>query len=235
MITLTNQIPLHSTSSRHLLHHKPWLSPNTTQTLALAELNGLEVVLDPDFQMGVTNKTPEFLAKFPLGKVPAFESADGSFHLTEGQAIARYVADSGPKAAQLLGADPQTRALIDQWACFAEQEFGTHLLPPMLMALFKAIPFDEARYDQCAANFERALKRLDVALQGGKKFLVGDQLTFADVMVLGPLSLATKVLVDAEMRKAAPNVEGYLRGLLEIPELKKAFGELVLIETRVKA
>jgi elongation factor 1-gamma len=39
--------------------------------------------------MGVTNKSPEFLAKFPFGKIPAFESADG-FRLFEGDAIARY-------------------------------------------------------------------------------------------------------------------------------------------------
>jgi hypothetical protein len=35
------------------------------------------------------NKKPEFLAKFPLGKIPAFEGANG-FNLAEGAAIARY-------------------------------------------------------------------------------------------------------------------------------------------------
>ena len=35
------------------------------------------------------NKKPEFLAKFPHGKIPAFEGADG-FKLTETPAIARY-------------------------------------------------------------------------------------------------------------------------------------------------
>lgn len=42
----------------------------------IAALNGLELNI-PEFAMGVTNKTPEFLAKFPLAKVPAFEGADG--------------------------------------------------------------------------------------------------------------------------------------------------------------
>ena len=35
------------------------------------------------------NKKPEFLAKFPHGKIPAFEGSDG-FKLFEGTAIARY-------------------------------------------------------------------------------------------------------------------------------------------------
>ena len=35
------------------------------------------------------NKKPEFLEKFPHGKIPALETADG-FKLFEGMAIARY-------------------------------------------------------------------------------------------------------------------------------------------------
>ena len=35
------------------------------------------VCKEPEFSFGVTNKTKEFLMKFPLGKVPAFESNDG--------------------------------------------------------------------------------------------------------------------------------------------------------------
>jgi len=43
----------------------------------------------PEYKHFQTNSTPEWRAKFPLGKVPAFEGVDG-FRLTEGIAIARY-------------------------------------------------------------------------------------------------------------------------------------------------
>lgn len=56
--------------------------------------------------MGKTNKTPTFLAKFPHGKVPAFEGEDGTT-IFDSDAIARYVAESGPLAAQLVGETPQ--------------------------------------------------------------------------------------------------------------------------------
>jgi elongation factor 1-gamma len=189
----------------------------------------------PDFQMGVTNRTPEFLAKFPLGKVPAFESGDGSFALTEAQAIARYVAESGPKAGQLLGEDARTRALIEQWACFADQEIANAVLPPLLMCLAKLQPYDQGRYDSCVASLERCLRRIDAALDGGKnKFLVGGQLTLADVMVAGVLALAGRLVMDKEMRDKVPHVEAYLKGIMEVPEMKQAFGTLELCETRVK-
>ena len=55
----------------------------------MADMNGLELEI-PEFVMRETNQTPEFKSKFPLGKVPAFEGADG-FCLTESIAIASYV------------------------------------------------------------------------------------------------------------------------------------------------
>ena len=42
------------------------------KVLIAAQYSGVEVKVvsePPEFQLGVTNKTPEFLAKFPLGKV----------------------------------------------------------------------------------------------------------------------------------------------------------------------
>ncbi|KAK4238787.1 glutathione S-transferase [Achaetomium macrosporum] len=201
---------------------------------ALAAMNGLEVEIVPDFQMGVTNKTPGFLAKFPLGKVPAFESADGTFFLTESQAIARYVAESGPKAEELLGRDARERALIEQWACFAEQELVANMLPPVLMCVAKLWAYDQAAYDRSLQVLERAVKRVEVALQGGKKYLVGDRLTFADVMVAAALTAAAKYVFDAEMRKEVPAVVSYMKAMLEVPEMKQYFGELEMCETRVK-
>ena len=46
----------------------------------------------PEFVLGETNKSAEFLAKFPLGKVPAFASADGK-NIFESNAIAYYLAN----------------------------------------------------------------------------------------------------------------------------------------------
>ena len=75
----------------------------------------------PDFVMGETNALPEFLAKFPTGKVPAFETQDGSERLFESNAIAHFLAN-----AQLKGKTPQAQAEIQQWIGFAENE----ILPP---------------------------------------------------------------------------------------------------------
>ena len=50
---------------------------------------GLDLYVPADYKHFEDNKKPEFLAKFPHGKIPALETTDG-FRIFEGAAIARY-------------------------------------------------------------------------------------------------------------------------------------------------
>lgn len=97
------------------------------------------------YEHGVTNKTPEFLAKFLPGKIPAFEGKDGLL-LTETRAIIRYgtynesyvfsrhLVDGGDAVIsrspnmkdQLLGKDAKEQALVDQWISFSDTEISNH-------------------------------------------------------------------------------------------------------------
>lgn len=58
------------------------------QILSTAAIAGLELDVKP-FEFGVTNRSPEFISKFPFAKIPVFEGEDG-FTLLEGASIARY-------------------------------------------------------------------------------------------------------------------------------------------------
>lgn len=183
--------------------------------------------------MRKTNTTPEFLAKFPLGKVPAFEGADG-FCLTEGAAIAQYVASAGPRASQLLGtSDPKTAALVAQWSAFADSELIPNVLGAAMMTLYKFRPFDQATFDNHVNNLVRALKRLEAALGGSQQYLVGSTVTLADIMVFGPLAAGSKFLIDDAIRKEVPAVAKYLDHLAALPEFAKHFGALDKVATRV--
>lgn len=63
--------------------------PPSPQIRAVAAYAGLKVNLPTDYVHFESNKRPEFLAKFPHGKIPSFEGSDG-FKLFEGAVIARY-------------------------------------------------------------------------------------------------------------------------------------------------
>lgn len=182
------------------------------------------------------NKTPAYLSKFPLGKVPAFEGADG-FCLAEGSAISSYIASCGPKATQLAGGDDvKARARVAEWTLFTNTELVAHLTPCLLMGLYGFLPFDAARYEHSAGEFERAVRRVEaaVAVDGGRRrFLVGEELTLADLEVAAALFYAGGFLFDAEMRAKVPRTVEYLEGIAALPEFAAVFGEFKPCETRI--
>lgn len=186
--------------------------------------------------MGVTNRSETYLSKFPLGKVPAFEGADG-FALTEASAIATYIAGSGPKAAQLLGSDLKTKAKIAEWTLFTETEIVSHSAPAHQMWL-GIKPFDAAVYDFEASQFERALGKVEAALKAGgngNKFLVGNELTLADLEVAPFVHSTALYLFDDEIAAKFPATVEYVKSIAAIPEVAKFFGgEFKPIEKRIR-
>jgi len=147
--------------------------------LIAAQYSGAEVSVvssPPDFVMGETNALPEFLAKFPTGKVPAFETQDGSERLFESNAIAHFLAN-----AQLKGKTPQAQAEIQQWIGFAENE----ILPPACSWVFpilRIMPKNEKEMAKGRENLGKALSILDAHLLK-RTFLVGQRISLADIVL----------------------------------------------------
>lgn len=76
------------------------ISLTSIQIRAVAELGGLQYDLPKDYVHHTTNLTPEYLAKFPSGKIPAWEGKDG-FKLFESYPIARYRKSGSVSASNL--------------------------------------------------------------------------------------------------------------------------------------
>jgi glutathione S-transferase len=57
------------------------------KVLLIAAINGLELETIPGFDIPTGTKTPEYLAKFPMGQSPGFETKTG-LCLAESAAIA---------------------------------------------------------------------------------------------------------------------------------------------------
>jgi elongation factor 1-gamma len=192
-------------------------------------LNGLELAV-PEFAMGQTNRTPEFLSKFPLGKVPAFEAADGTT-LFESDAITQYIAESGPAAEQLVGSTPAKRAIIRQWICYAQGEL---LDPVTQLALWRlgVRTYDEKIEETNLGRLVRSLDHLETHLKDRTWFVDGDKLSLADITVASALVWGFSMVIDAEMRKKYPSVVGWYERTLEAEGVKEAFGEKKYVEKR---
>ncbi|KAJ5586637.1 hypothetical protein N7450_006424 [Penicillium hetheringtonii] len=204
-------------------------SPRVMKAQAAANINGLELAI-PEFTMGVTNRTDDFIAKFPLGKVPAFSAADGT-NLFESDAIAQYIAESGPAAAQLMGATPALRAAIRQWVCFAQGEI---LDPITQMALWrlKYAPYNADVETKSLERLERSLACLETHLKGRTWFVDADKVSMADITVASALVWGFSMVIDAEMRQKYPTVCAWYERTIQQDGVKEAFGEKNYIEKR---
>ncbi|OCL11615.1 glutathione S-transferase [Glonium stellatum] len=198
------------------------LHARVTKALAAANINGLEVETAPNFVYGETNKTPEFLAKFPMGKIPALETPSG-FFLAEGTAIAHYLADSGPKRDQLLGRNPEERALVQMWIGLSDSEIFPNI-GGVISPMVGRSEYVEKIVNEKEAALVRAIKRVESHLKG-RKWLVDDAyLSLADLSVAASLMWGFKYMLDVKARKEYPETTSWYLRLLEQDGVKEAFG-----------
>ena len=160
-------------------------------------------------------RTEEFLAKFPEGQAPAFE--DGEFYLSQSGAILRYIARTYEGAEKFYPNDNQVRAQIDSLLEFRQTVFWPPVLTIVSVAKFgrkgaAALPESQDEAKEKAAALPGKIE----AFLGDTSFLVGDQLSIADIyittsglLILGELGAEPSDKVkaySAAVLEAAPSI-----------------------------
>merc|ERR1712243_201303 len=191
------------------------------KALIAAKYSGAQLTVAKDFVFGESNKKPEFLNKFPLGKVPAFEGSDGVL-LTESNAIAYYVANEELRG----GSDAAAKAQVVQWMCMADNE----ILPASCTWVFPTMgimQYNKTATERAKEDIKAALKTLNDHLLT-KTFLVGERLTLADIAVACTLLSLYKQVLDPSFRKPFRNVKQGLTKIVDQPKPKAVLGQVDL-------
>ena len=194
----------HSPRSRSVRPH--WL---------LEEIGAPYELVTLDFAKG-EHKTPEYMKVHPHGAVPAF--VDGDVALFESAAICLYLADKFPEKHLAPPVGTPARGLYYQWMlyCIATLE------PPVLQVFFNTVMLPEAQRSAAAAEegrqkFTEVARVLSQALTG-KTFLLGEQLSAADVMIGSTLAWSQSL----GLLTGYPVLAAYTKRLTERPAYKRA-------------
>jgi glutathione S-transferase len=158
-------------------------SGNCLKVKYAADLLGLTYTWVPIDIIRQQTRTPEFLAKFPMGQIPAVEFDDGR-RLAQSNGIVRYLA----RGSALLPADPFVAAKIDELLFWEQYSHEPYLAVCRFHMVYLGRP-KEAREPQRVERGEQALGLLD-RLLAGRDWLVGESLTIADLVVLPYTRLA---------------------------------------------
>lgn len=138
-----------------------------------------------DFDKG-EQKTPEFLSLNPNGKIPAIIDPNGPdgtpLALFESGAILQYLAE---KTGQLLPSDAARRYETLQWLYFQMSAIGPMFGQVGYFHKFAGKEIADKRpLDRYVAESKRLLGVLELRL-GGRRWIMGDAYTIADISILG--------------------------------------------------
>lgn len=154
-------------------------------------------------------KTPEFLAINPMGKVPALK--DGDVTIAEAAAICAYVAERYPDAKLAPPPGDPRRAKYLQWLFFAPS-----CIEPALIQIFTKleIPTSTAAWGEATQVFDV----LDKALEKGP-WLLGDMFSAADIIVGSGLNFAVRLF---KMVPTRPSFDRYIDACAARPAFQRA-------------
>jgi glutathione S-transferase len=199
------------------------LSPNALRVRAVVnELNIALEVIDVDLRSG-GNRTKEFLALNPNGKVPVL--VDGDFVLWESRAINGYLATMKPESG-LYPTDVRKRAMVDQWSYWQAVHFGPVIQRLVFERLLKSRlgrgEPDGQVIENSLNELAQLLPVLDASL-AGKDWIVG-ALSLADFAVGSTLVYARPAQISLA---DTPNVSAWIERLEARPSWQAATAPVV--------
>ncbi len=164
--------------------------PNPRRVRIFLAEKGIDVPLVHTDIVKREQKTPEFLAKNPIGSIPVLELEDGTC-ISESVAICRYFEELHPEP-PLFGRTPLEKAQIEMWLRRVELNF---MVPvgmvwihghPLTARLIKQIP-EAAEQNRKRTQLGYALLNDQLANQD---FVAGDDYSVVDAVLLASLDFA---------------------------------------------
>lgn len=129
------------------------------------------------------SRTPGYLARHPMGQVPAVDLGDGR-RLSQSNAIIRYLAGDS----RLLPDDRFLQAKVDEMLFWEQYSHEPYVAVCRFQMLYQGRPA-EAREGWRVERGEQALSFLDHTL-AERRWLVSENMTIADVSLLACSRLA---------------------------------------------
>jgi glutathione S-transferase len=165
-------------------------APNPRRVRIYMAEKGIDISLIPVDIMKREQKSPDFLAKNPLGSLPVLELADGTC-ISESVAICRYLEALYPEP-PLFGRTAAEKARIEMWL----RRIELNVMVPVGMVWAHGHPLTARLLKQIPEAAEQNRKRVHLAYKllneqlSGAAFIAGPDYTVADAVLLATLDFA---------------------------------------------
>lgn len=191
------------------------ISPFVRKVLAFALEKGIDLELR---RVALASEDAAFVAASPFRKMPALQ--DGDYCLADSSAIIHYLEAKQPDP-ELIPADPKQRGKVVWFDEFADTilfDCGRKMFFNRIVApRFLGRPGDETVAE--AAELKELpplLDYLERVAPGPGGYLVGDQLTLADIAVASPFANFAHLGIDLNAERY-PKTRAYIERMLGRP------------------
>ncbi|KAF3403697.1 Elongation factor 1-gamma 1 [Penicillium rolfsii] len=205
-------------------------NPRTISILVAAKHNDLDLELVKTQANSAANSSAEYLKIQPLGKIPAFEGANG-FTLSEAIAVAIYVTSQNEKTT-LLGKTKQDYASIVRWMSFANSELLAKL-GAWYRPLLGFDAYNKKTVDEAAKAAQKTVAALEQHLVANT-YLVGERITLADLFTASLMTRAFATVLDKKFRDASPAVTRWYNTIINQDAFKAVVPSPVFVEEIIK-
>lgn len=193
--------------------------PGSRSTRIIFAAEELQIPYQVELRRRSELKRPDILAINPFGAAPVIE--DGDLKMMESMGIVEYLVERYDKQQRLAPAvDHPLRPKYLQWLHYAEGSLAPHVVSFLFASgQWESTPLDVKTRDAARFRLDIAVGQLDDVL-GQSPFIVGEQLTAADIGIYWALFIARflKAIDFQEMQ----NVGAYMARIEERPSVKKA-------------
>jgi len=176
----------------------------------------LTVADESKFKMNETNRSEEYVNKFPTGKVPAYEN-DAGVYLFESNAIAHYLSNE-----QLRGQTLVEQSEIFQWIEYGEREI-TPVSTTLVYPCMGILQFNKNNNERAKDELKHILQLLDNYLRT-RTYLVGERITLADITIACDLLLLFQWIIEPSIRETYQNVARWFSTLINQKEFQAVIG-----------
>ena len=180
----------------------------------LCEEKGVPYKLTPSLP-----QSPEIKAVHPAGQIPV--AKHGDVNLFESKAIATYIDRAFP-GPLFIPKDPVAHAQVEQWVSYGNVKVDRWIMREFVVpSVFfdKAKGPDTAKINAALPEIEKCCAALDAAV-AKTGYLVGTDITFADMNVLPMLATLQNFPAGKDVVAKFPALSTYVAKLVERPSYK---------------
>lgn len=174
------------------------------------------VLINPGSKGDNGSRNPGYLAKCPGGTIPCLEEPDTGFTLGEAHAILTYLSRTNGWT-DVYPDDERARAKIDAYLHYHHRNVREASLGLVAPKIRKDLDIPESFQESAKRNLTNALKTLESSYLAENKFLMGDEVSLADIAAYVEIGQLRPEFTNVYDFSDFPNVRRWLNDMAKVP------------------